>query len=374
MRVDAENAYKVALSNSRRKWSRERFVDDFVTVAPTPSFTIAKGDKVFCIGSCFARNIEEQLVYRGVEVLSKRIAIPKTEWYARPNGITNKFTTASMLNELRWLKDPPVIDAGLFAETENGWIDLNLVPGASPVNLDRCIERRSYLLSDYFARLKDADVIIITLGLTETWLDNDQGVFLNTAPSLWQVKKYPGRFQFEITDYNGVSRQLAEIHELVRWLQPAAKLVITTSPVPMGTTFSAGDVLQANSHSKSTLAAAAQDLAIAHDSIDYFPSYEMVTLSNRSTAYGPDCVHVTDSTIGKVVSRFLEAYTGSAEHPYPEFVEMLYLEANEQVDESVRRGEWSSGFEHWIAQGKSMNLPRLPAEIPAVWRNTGLIK
>ena len=67
-----------------------------------PKFRIDAGARFFCIGSCFARNIEEYLLLNGFPVDSLMINFPKSEWRARANGLLNKFTTMSMLNEVEW--------------------------------------------------------------------------------------------------------------------------------------------------------------------------------------------------------------------------------------------------------------------------------
>src|SRR5262249_4359490 len=136
------------------------------------------------MGSCFARNVEEHLIYNGIEVLSRRITCPAGEWHGlRINGFVNKFTTLSMLNELNWVVDRPDITQDLFESTGQGWRDLQLANGVSPVSLERAIERRTYLINDYFSRIRDANVIILTLGLNETWFDTRTCRYLNVAPT-----------------------------------------------------------------------------------------------------------------------------------------------------------------------------------------------
>lgn len=134
------------------------------------NFTLHKASQFFCIGSCFARNIEEHLIYRDVSVLSKSIICPKKEWRFRHSGITNKYTTASILNEFEWLAGCDWPTQSLF-ETANGWLDLQLASGQRPVTRERAIERRRYLISNYFNQIKTAVVLILTLGLIESWYD-----------------------------------------------------------------------------------------------------------------------------------------------------------------------------------------------------------
>ncbi len=66
-----------------------RFSEALAVVEHEPKFFLTTDDTFFCIGSCFARNVEEQLIYSGRKVLSKRIVCPVEEWSA-PAGSANR--------------------------------------------------------------------------------------------------------------------------------------------------------------------------------------------------------------------------------------------------------------------------------------------
>lgn len=74
------------------------------------------------------------------------------------------------------------------------YLDLQLTPGTAPVTLERAIERREYLQADYFARVLSADVVILTLGLDEVWLDRESGLYLNATPPKSAVARAPSRY------------------------------------------------------------------------------------------------------------------------------------------------------------------------------------
>lgn len=123
----------------------------------------------------------------------------------------------------------------------------------------------------------------------------------------------------------------------------------------MSATFSGLDIAIANSLSKSTLRAAAGAFEAAHDDVDYFPSYEIATLSERSFAYAPDCLHVSDQIVGQIMGVFIGAYLGNAmPRLAPDsFTELGYLDANPDVEDAVRTGQFASGFEHWMQHGRT---------------------
>jgi hypothetical protein len=353
--IPGPEAWASVSQSSSQQWDQiaSRFAEQFFNVALKPKFKLAAEDRFFCIGSCFARNVEEHLLYRRIEVLSKRIVSPRSEWNARPNGIVNKFTTQSMLQEIEWLFDSKLTYKEALVETPQGWRDMQLCPGLGPAPLERAVERRRYLLEDYFPRLRSADVVIITLGLNEVWLDRKSGIYLNATPSVFSTRKDPERYVLEVTDAAQNTACLERIFQRLKLLNPNVRVVISVSPVPMSVTFSGEDIAVANMGSKSTLRAAAGAFAARHDDVDYFPSYEMVSLTARATAYGEDCLHVSDAVVRQVMHAFLDEYIGSTAEPYEGFTEFGYFEANPDVEDAVRRGEYASGFEHWLEHGLS---------------------
>lgn len=359
--VEGNEAWRGAARSEASQWAAtvDRFQSEPVQISHTPAFGLDRDARFFCMGSCFARNIEEHLIYRGANVLSKRVVSPKSEWPARANGFLNKFTTHSMLQELRWLETPPSDPQAHLTETANGWRDLHLTPGLQGSTLERALERRAWLAAEYFPRLRSADVVLMTLGLNEVWRDQETDTRLNAAPGPWEVRRRPDRYQLEITDAQDNLDALEEIRERLKRLNPAMKMVVTVSPVPMGTTFSDQDVAVANSLSKSVLRAAAGAFEARHADVDYFPSYEIVTLSPRTFAYGLDCLHVSDQIVGHVMEQFMQAYLGEAAPRLApdDFTELSYLDANPDVEDAVRRGDLSSGFEHWMRTGREEGRP-----------------
>jgi hypothetical protein len=353
MRIDGAKAWANLLANGHSRWDHiaERFNTDLMSVAPAAKFQLSATDRFFCIGSCFVRNIELELIYRDITVLSKRVICPREEFGHRPTGLVTKYTTASMLNELRWVVSPPP-PRDVLVETDGGWIDFQLHT-VIPVSLERGIERRRYITEDYFARLRQADAVIVTLGYVETWLDTATGFYLNMAPSPTEVRKHPGRFHLERTDVASNLKNLIQIREVLRELSPRCPIVITVSPVPMNATFSGDDVIVANAYSKATLRTAAQAFADAFSDVEYFPSYELVTLSRRESAFKSDWIHVTDECVERVVDTFIASHLGDVPRRFPEFLDAPYLAANPDVEVAVRRGEITSGYHHWVAHGQA---------------------
>jgi hypothetical protein len=67
------------------------------------------------------------------------------------------------------------------------------------------------------------------------------------------------------------------------------------------------DVIVANTQSKATLRAACAEVCARHDNVDYFPSYEDVSLSRRRV-WQKDMRHVTDWFVSRIVESMADNY------------------------------------------------------------------
>ena len=338
-----------------------RIAAGIVLPGVSPTFRLAADDVFFCIGSCFARNIEEHLIYRRLRVISR--AVPFGDRVGRVNGIVNKYAPASILNELRWSLDGVRFPEDSLIEEDGAYRDLHLAARAPAKPWDEALERRTQI-RHYFGRLREATVVVITLGLVEAWYDGHAGTMLNAAPSVGMVRRFPGRFRLVVTDYAQNVRILREIYDLlIRHLAPSVRIVVTVSPVPMSETFTGRDVVVANTYSKSTLRAAAEDSVREYPNVDYYPSYESIVVSNRALTYHPaDDLHVLDAAVRLVAEHFLRTYGAGGKVEHPDFVELDYLDANPDVHQAVIDQTVASGYDHWLAHGRAEGRPLRAAE------------
>ncbi len=101
---------------------------------------------------------------------------------------------------------------------------------------------------------------------------------------------------------------LERIYRVVREVL-GAELVVTTSPVPLHTTFTALDVRVANVESKSRIRAAVSEFVDRHPDVHYFHSYEMVVTAERQSDYfREDGRHVEERAVRYIVSEFLRLF------------------------------------------------------------------
>jgi len=254
------------------------------------------------------------MVRAGINVVSRGLAEDVASSIPDGSAIFNKYTIHSMSNEVRWALDPdrPFPGDAAFVETSDGkYVDLQL--GGVPLNLP--LEETRRVRAAFTGAIKaaaEADVCIATLGLAEAWFDNELGMYLNMAPSLGICRRYPRRFEFRTLDYMDIYEGLTEFRSTIkRFGKPEVKFLLTVSPVALHSTFRSHDVLVANTYSKAVQRAALEQFVMEHDDVDYFPSFEAVTLTPATEAWSrSDFRHVSPYLVRRIMSSVLTSYIG----------------------------------------------------------------
>ena len=310
-------AFENIRTNGQSMWTARGSPEDRVGPLARPMFhprfSLAKGDKVFTIGSCFAREIEPELDRLGFEV--PMLDYGKSDDPTAVGDLLN-FGAPSILNELEWALDPqrPFDPAtGLIEVSAGGYCDLHLTRLGKATSLAQAMARRARI-GAAMATAAECRVIIITLGLVEVWWDAVAGRYLNIAPPKQMVKKHPERFSLHVLSADEVGDHLDRaLRLLLRFGRADHRVLLTVSPVPLGVTFTGEDVMVANAYSKSVLRTVAQALWRRYDHVDYYPSYESVTLSERGLAFEDDNRHVRRELIKLNIERMVGAYTGQSD-------------------------------------------------------------
>jgi hypothetical protein len=291
--IPGDQAWATYRGNALARWPTR---DDAARLHPLASpraprgFALRGDERVFCIGSCFARSIENALKELGFDVLSIMENLPRSPNRDRSDrGMFNKYNVATILNELRW-----AFGEGAPYRHE----DVLIAPPGDLLLQDYQLAGPGYADEPGFARrfreefnaafqsIRRADVVVLTLGLSEAWLDRATGLYLNAAPMEHLVAAYPGRYELHVLDHAETIAMLAEIDRLlVANLQPGFRLMVTVSPVPLWSTFRDQDVLTANTYSKSVLRTAIDHFVAGRPHASYFPSFEFAALSNPLTVW-----------------------------------------------------------------------------------------
>ena len=272
------------------------------------------GLSISSAGSCFAQHIGRALRQNGYEYVDVEPApnfLRSESHHDYGYGIYsarfgNIYTSRQLLQLLQR-------SLGLFEPTDSiwekdsGYVDA-LRPTIEPEPLERPEEildsRKSHL--DAVERMfKLSNVFVFTMGLTETWVSDDDGTAYPVAPGVSGGKFDPARYSFKNLTYPEVLADMEEFIRLVRGINPTLKIILTVSPVPLMATATADNVVVASSYSKSVLRSVAGYLKDEYEFVDYFPSYEIVgSHIMRGQFFNPDGRTVSLYGVSHVMKQF----------------------------------------------------------------------
>lgn len=280
-------------------------------ISHTPKFTLASDMSFYMIGSCFAREIETVFLQQGRKVLSCIASLPPAaveQLGSDLSDIMTKFTTHSMLHELeQCLHDVTLPNDGLIETAPEQFFNPQLHRLRTLGHADALATQTE--VRKTVRKIQEADVVFITLGLTEIWWDDELGIPMNVPPIHWKFARKTNRFRFINTDFSNNLQATRKMIELIRAKsQKDVRIIMTVSPVPLLRTFSDQDIIVANSYSKGTLRSVAQEVRQEYDFVDYFPSYELVMNSPKALAWRHDLRHVTREMVQHVIATFVSSY------------------------------------------------------------------
>jgi tetratricopeptide (TPR) repeat protein len=309
-----------------------------------PRFKIPAGAKVFTIGSCFARNIENRSAAMGFQIPSVAATRNNYEFLDGGGLALDVYTPTAMLQELLWTKrildrdDTPtgddVLPLLLPVGRPDRFIDIHTRrdPGTG-YSLEKQIQRRK-IMYKINREAFFCDLAVITLGLIETWWDLESNQTIEFHP---RMARHPQRDRFAFRRLNFEEAFRATERAISLLLEdPSRRILLTTSPVPIHQTFTEDDVIVANMFSKSVLRTVAGTIAEQHDRVDYFPSYEIVMLTKRAEVWTNDLIHVESAFVGQIMARVISHYVDDhqASAEYGEWVKFAELVQHAQFEEA----------------------------------------
>jgi hypothetical protein len=96
---------------------------------------------------------------------------------------------------------------------------------------------------------------------------------------------------------------------------PDCKILVTVSPVNLWATFRQDiDVISASCNSKATLRAVADEFAVRHENVFYFPAFEMATIYQPLSGLtyfseGRQNFHVNKPTVKFIMQHFFKFFS-----------------------------------------------------------------
>lgn len=290
---------------------------DEISALWQPKFTITEETAFATYGSCFAQHFGQALRKRGFNWFIAETAPPllnaeelNTFGYNLFSSRTGNIYTTSLLRQwTSWANgtatppdevwhhedrvyDPfrPAIEPDGFADTEE-------------------LHRTRSATIDAFARsIRNTDVFVFTLGLTESWRNVVGDFEYPMCPGTAAGQFDPDAHQFINQDFVTVDANLRAALDMMREMNPGIRFLLTVSPVPLTATASSDHVLVATMHSKSVLRAVAGNLAKTDDDVDYFPSFEIINAPTfRGEFFMPNQRNVAKRGVNFVMGHFFSA-------------------------------------------------------------------
>jgi hypothetical protein len=272
---------------ARAFWSRavaKNFsAADVVSLAsPGPLMTL--DDRVMSAGSCFASNLVPYLERAGITYL--RTERPHPAFARLPENLGYRNFTAAYGNvyTVRQLRQLLERSLGLFHPVEDRWhIDGHVIdpfrpglryPARSDAEFDRLTQQHLAAVRLAFRR---ATVLVFTLGLTEAWVSCADGAVFPACPGTVAGTYDPEKHRFHNFTATEIRDDLVALLKCLRGINPAIRVILTVSPVPLVATATNEHVLSATVYSKSVLRVAAGEVATSEPGVTYFPAYEIVT-------------------------------------------------------------------------------------------------
>lgn len=272
-------------------------------------------DRVMTAGSCFAQHIAARLKLNGFNVLDYEPAPKRTskEWRAE-HGFDIYSARYGNIYYARQLVQLIEEAEGLFFPedwiwSKNGRVYDALRPSVEPMGWttkSEVIDQRKEHLRAVRRLIRDADVFVFTLGLTEGWEHTKSGTVYPTAPGTIAGSWDPNTVRFHNFTFPEIVSDMERVFELVRNVNPDIEFLITVSPVALAATATENNVMVANNYSKSTLRSVAGYLSETNQFVHYFPSYDLITGVNSGVPlYESNQRSVHPDTVDIVMDRFM---------------------------------------------------------------------
>ncbi|MGP5603271.1 GSCFA domain-containing protein [Corynebacterium casei] len=311
----------------RSFWKRAvatRHYEDMTELWTPPA--MEGSEKFATAGSCFAQHLGRHIARRGqgnyLDFETAPLSLPAAEHGRFGYGIYscrygNIYTTRQLLQIAQEALNLRSVSEHVL-EKDNRFYDA-VRPSVDPVGLESredVIELRKVHLSKVREMLESLDVMIFTLGLTESWMSTVDGTVFPNAPGVVAGSMSSNPAKFHNLSVSESLSDMKEFWNLLREINPTARMILTVSPVPLIATASGNHVLQATIYSKSVLRVVAQEMADSNEDIYYFPSYEIINSAQGGGYYfDPDKRGVNDRGVQYVMSHF---FTGDMGKVFPE--------------------------------------------------------
>ena len=288
-------------------------VDGNFPVPEAGRFIISKLTPVASMGSCFAREIKRRLIQRDYNYITEETYHPATihasaawERVYSTHCLRQifEYTFAPWSPDLRWWIAPK------SKQIQDPYRRVILYDSLEEAEKDFARHRKHSRKV-----LQQAEVLILTLGLTEIWEDTIDGSVISVPAGPYVNEGGDmSRYHFRVSRYEENLQNLERIYDIMAAINSDCKILITVSPVNLWATFRQDvDVISASCNSKATLRAVADEFTERHENVFYFPAFEMATIYQPLSGQtyfseGRDNFHINKPTVKFIMQHFFKFF------------------------------------------------------------------
>jgi hypothetical protein len=278
-------------------------------------------DRFATAGSCFAQHFGRELARRGGHFVIAETRHPLVSpapydgydlFSARFGNIYTTRQLCELIEQAFGIREP-IFE---FAQRDDGrWTDL-LRPRAVDEGFTSFEEARAdriYHLHRVRAIFDEATVFVFTLGLTECWEDSARAFVYPMCPGT-----VAGTFDGSVHRYRNLGYEecrddLRRFCRTVQGVNPQLRVLLTVSPVMLVASYENRGALQSSIASKSILRTTADACCREMESVDYFPSFEIISgPQSRGTFYEANHRDVSSEGVSLVMDVFFRSRLGLA--------------------------------------------------------------
>jgi hypothetical protein len=282
-------------------------------------FRIRPSDKVATAGSCFAQHIARHLSKAGFNYFVTETLNPFIPAYLAADynygtfsaRYGNVYTTRQFLQLLKRAY-------GLFSPIDDIWQGPDgrfydpyrpqIQPGGFASEREFYLDREQHFAAIRRA-VEECNVFVFTLGLTEAWVNREDGAVYPLCPGTAAGTFDPARHRFVNFRMTQVLADMQEALDFIRDRNRIARFIVTVSPVALLATAEDRHVLVSTIYSKSVLRTVCGELEAQYSDVAYFPSYEVITGSfSRGAYFARDMRDVTEAGVAHVMRLFMKHY------------------------------------------------------------------
>ncbi|MEM9560527.1 MAG: GSCFA domain-containing protein [Planctomycetota bacterium] len=274
---------------------------------------IGRDTPVSVVGSCFVRHLRRWLIAEGYNFCQWEDG-PRAGASSVRNG--QVYTAAAFEQMIRWAYEGfdameeswPALGGGLACPYRRwvGWPDERSMRAerTAHFNAVRNMVERS-------------EVLLFTLGLSETWRRRDDHTTFYARPPAELLDER--LHEHHLLSPEETEASLERAYERMRGANPGLQLVLTLSPIPLKATGLDRHVVLSDTVSKANLRVAIDRFCRNNPEVVYFPSYEIVTRT-PAWKFDDDHRHITDQG---VVQQIMRTFMGAYGEPEAEAVASL---------------------------------------------------